>query len=118
MKRNHTEINKDSFICHICDKVETSSKDLKSHLKTHSYKTVKYKCEDCEFVGTRKETMDVHSGKCHAENFECGLCEFPTNNLEDLETHLFTCEMYECNACYERRTRLADLIDHLIKRKA
>ena len=23
------------------------------------------------------------------------------------------CKMYECNVCYERRTRLADLIDHL-----
>ena len=113
MKRKHTEINEDTYICHICDKVEKSNKDLKAHIKTHAYKIVKYKCEDCEFVGARKETMNVHLGKCHSGNFVCGLCEFTANTLEDLETHLFTCEMYECNACYERTSRLADLMDHL-----
>ena len=42
---------------------------LKKHMKTHSYKEAKFKCEDCEFVGQCRETMEVHMGKAHTDNF-------------------------------------------------
>ena len=55
-----------------------------SQLKIHSYKEAIFKCEDFEFIGESKYTMDVYSGKHHVEDFECGLCELNTKTLEDL----------------------------------
>ena len=48
---------------------------MKRNLKNHSYKEAKFKCEDCAFIGQRHESMDVHVGKYHTDNFECVLCE-------------------------------------------
>ena len=48
---------------------------MKKHMDSHSYKEAKFKWEDCEFVGQRFESRDVHMGKSHTDHFECGLCE-------------------------------------------
>ena len=44
-------------------------------MKTHSYKRLYHKCEDCDFCGTNAMSMEVHLGKANSESFECGLCE-------------------------------------------
>ena len=81
MKRKHTKVDSTYPInCHICEKELKTSNDMKRHLKTHSYKNANYKCEECDFVGRRKETMDVHVGQAHSENYECGLCEFKASD--------------------------------------
>ena len=41
--------------------------------------------------------MEVHLGKHHSEKNECGLCDFEAGNLENLETHLNTCEFFQCD---------------------
>ena len=64
--------------------------DMKKHMKTHSFKEAKFKCEDCDCVGQSRETMEVHIGKTHTDNFECGLWEQTFGNIEKLETHLKT----------------------------
>ena len=33
------------------------------------------------------------------ENIECGLCDYPAKDLENLNLHLTTCEIYECMQC-------------------
>ena len=45
--------------CDLCDQDLENEKGLK---KTHSYKEAKFQCEDCEFVGKTRETMNVHVG--------------------------------------------------------
>ena len=67
-------------------------------MKTHTYKD-KYsgkelngfKCETCSF--------NAHHGKSHGELFECGLFEFKAKSFDNLELHLKTCEIYECEEC-------------------
>ena len=59
--------------------------------------------------------MDVHIGKKHTENFECGLCEFEAGEIEALNMHMFTCEIYLCETCDINFTTLADLKEHLMK---
>ena len=44
-----------------------------------------------------KKNMEVHLGKHHSEKYECGLCDFGAGSLENLETHLNTCEVFQCN---------------------
>ena len=54
-------------------------------MRSHSFKEAKFKCEDCDFVGQSRETMEVHIGKSHTDNFECGLFElyWKTRNSPD-----------------------------------
>ena len=88
---------------------------MNKHMKSHSYKHIEYKCEECEFFSDSKLVMDVHIGKKHSENFECGLCEFEAGDMEALNIHMFTCEIYLCETCDINFITLADLKEHLIK---
>jgi hypothetical protein len=40
--------------------------------------------------------MKVHLGKHHSEKYKCGLCDLETASLENLETHLNTSEVFQC----------------------
>ena len=53
--------------------------------------------------------MEVHAGKLHSEIIQCGLCDYKTKDLANLETHLSTCEIYECDRCYFRVTQIGDI---------
>ena len=118
MKRKHTAFSADKFplTCDLCDETVKCKKELKAHRLTHSYIEVKYKCADCEFVGENDESMHVHIGKAHSEKLECGLCEIEIDTLENLETHLITCEIYECNHCYFSSKNLSQMKTHVISR--
>ena len=73
-------------------------------MQSHYYKLASWKCVDCDFVGGCKETMQVHS-----ETLECSLCEYEAMSLENLETHLFTCKIYECGQCSLKGKSLKEL---------
>ena len=57
--------------------------------------------------------MQVHNGKCCVSNIECGLCGMEAETLENLETHLASCEVYECEECEIRHTKLSDIKVHI-----
>ena len=78
---------------------------MKLHMKTHSYKPIDYQCAECDFLGATETTMEVHNGKQHSENIECGL-------HESLDIHLGTCEIYKCDRCNLIFTNLTDLKIH------
>ena len=44
--------------------------------------------------------MEVHIGKYHTDVFECGICDYIADTEENLDIHLFTCEIYECTGSY------------------
>ena len=69
-------------------------------MKGHNDQVAKFKCVDCEFVGTNEYTMEVHIGKYHTDVFECGICDYIADTEENLDIHLFTCEIYECTGSY------------------
>ena len=73
---------------------------MKKHIKTHSYRQAKFKCEECDFVGGSQMTIEVHLGRAHSEQFEFGICEYKA------KIHLFTCETYICNNCDKRMNNL------------
>ena len=57
--------------------------------------------------------MEVHVAKCNVEKFECGLCEDTFVEEKDLDTHLRTCEIYECSDCWKRLKNLSDIKKHI-----
>ena len=76
--------------CDLCDYEMENNKELKQHMVTHSYKRVDFQCEECDFGGKNPYTMEVHTGKKHC------LCQYVAKDLETLDTHLFTYEVFEC----------------------
>ena len=61
--------------------------------------------------------MEVHVGKCCYNLPMCGLCDQNFTNLEMLETHLNTCEIYECGNCDKRCKLLSDVKEHVTDEK-
>ena len=86
-------------------------------MKSHSYREAHYKCEECDFVGESEITMEVHLGKVHSDKYECGLCDFEAMTLENLELHLFSCEVYKCNYCEKKFKCIKDVKDHIEEMK-
>ena len=77
MNRKHKQDEWMSFpvSCELYDYEVKDKMDMKKHMIKHSYKTINYQCEECDYCGENKETMAVHVGKEHSELFECGLCD-------------------------------------------
>ena len=86
LTRKHTIISATGYPrkCELCNKQFNNPNDFKKHMKSHSYKEAKFKCEDCDFVGKCAETMDVHMGKTHTDSFKFSLCENSFENLKNL----------------------------------
>ena len=57
-------------------------------MRTHSFRRIEYKCEECDFCGDSELAMVVHNGRMHSESYECGLCNFVAQDLEALDIHL------------------------------
>ena len=117
MRKKHTsrETEKYPIKCDLCEEQIETSVDLKKHMKRHSILGANFKCADCDFVGESELTMDVHNGKYHSENFECGICGYIGKSLDDLELHLFTCEIYRCRKCDEVSKSLSELRKHALE---
>ena len=76
-------------------------RDSKVHSYTHSFtitgKNI-HQCKNCDFETNNLNSIEVHVGGCRELNFECGLCGNGFETKVDLETHLRTCEVYECDS--------------------
>ena len=112
----HNPVQSDSTLypkkCEVCEKEMNNKQEMQRHLKTHSYKRAQFKCEECEFICERELTMEVHLGKFHDNNFECGLCGFLANSEDNLNMHLVTCEIYICDRCHKRFKTISELKSH------
>ena len=56
--------------------------------------------------------MEVHLARLHGENFECSLCDYTSKDLETLDIHLGTCEIYKCGICGEKILKLTNIKTH------
>ena len=100
---NTTTISVKNFKCNKCDFNKHSEQGLKTHEKIkHTEKTkplsskeTSFECLDCDFLGKSKETIEVHNGIMYSDKFKCGLCEILFDDVQKLETHLTTCEVYK-----------------------
>ena len=102
--------------CSLCEKYLDSCKELKKHMRTHSYKYCQFKCELCEFIGGDDLEMEVHAARMHGIKFECGLCDYEAEDLEKLDIHLKTCEYYRCEICKEKIWQFTNIKTHFKKK--
>ena len=117
MKRKHTEIDNEQFpkSCELCDKILKSKSQLKVHLQEHSYKLISYQCSFCNFIAEDRVDIDIHIGKEHEKNIQCGLCAVIVKDIAELETHLAMCEIYKCEKCGDVFKNLKDLKVHFLE---
>ena len=117
IKRKHEHLEEEGFpkVCEFCDYKCFNKQSMVDHLTEHSFRNLKLKCEDCDFLSEDKLSLEVHAGKKHSGNFECALCGFSGSDLEHLETHLHTCERFTCTYCHKNTTfsNIPDLKSHL-----
>ena len=87
------------------------------HRNKHSYSSNKDEtenmCNKCDCESSTIETMEVHIGKQKVQYYECGLCDFKFEELDRLNTNLFSCEIYECGECYYRHKNLREVKEHV-----
>ena len=125
MKRKHTKYSEEDKQekCDVCnEKFEDCSgkawnkKRVEEHRFSHSYECsskLNYKCKECEFWGQNRLTMDLYIKMFHSEKITCGLCDLEVYNLQDLEIHSTTCEIYKCFVCENIYKTLSDIKQHL-----
>ena len=58
----------------------------------------------------RRHEKATHIREMHT--FECNVCEFRSNNKEELDIHILTCEMYFCSLCGYKHKRLSEMKTH------
>lgn len=61
IERKRQKLEKNSFICDVCDKVYKHKRTLHRHLHSH-FST--FRCEKCNKTYTRKTTLNRHKEKC------------------------------------------------------
>ena len=59
-------------------------------------------------------THEVHMGKAHSRNYECGICDIELGNLGALELHLVTCETYKYRYCHHKERNVSDIKNHAL----
>ena len=79
-------------------------------------------CELCTLLANQAESFNFAPvedvGGCRELDFECGLCGNGFEYKVDLETHLRTCEIFECDTypCWLRMKNLSDMKKHIIEK--
>ena len=51
----------------------------------------------------------------HSETITCGLCDYEATNVENLETHQFTCETFKCSVsdCKKLVRSVSEIKQHI-----
>ena len=86
---------------------------IDEHRLSHSYTSgseLKFKCEECNFWGPNRLTMEMHIRKKHSETISCGMCML---EVKSEETHLVTFQIYNCNECRTKFTTVSDIKKHI-----
>ena len=111
------------YSCVDCDELFDDLRDSKVHSYTHFFTITEkniHKCKNCDFETKTLNSIEVHVGGCREINFECGLCGNGFEYKVDLETHLRTCEIFECDSfpCWLRLKNLSDMKKHITEKHA
>ena len=112
----HSKIDFEEFpaACDICEKVLQNENELKKHKKLlHTYHSVRYQCNECEFLANEVETLNVHFGIKHTN--KCGLCDKIFESSALLITHLTKCEIFMCSnsGCRDYFEKLTEMKEHI-----
>ena len=112
--RKHTNYTENGvpLKCEICEKEFKNEKDMKDHMISQSYYKsdfLEFKCDECEFWGPNAQTMKKHFQRLHSENVACGICSLEMKDIETLDIHTSTCEIFKCSWCDNSFNNVSDI---------
>ena len=79
------------------------------------YLIVRKDTPKCDFFCETQSEMELHIGRKHSDQLECGICNYEADNLENLTIHLATCEIYKCEDCELKVKTLNEVKNHVEK---
>ncbi|XP_028402348.1 zinc finger protein 681-like isoform X2 [Dendronephthya gigantea] len=104
-------------VCHKCNKVFGTAKELRRHLPRHKISKKVYECEICYRTFTQsnhlKQHMPVHSGE---KPFKCPQCDMTFTRSSSLTRHQIIhsgSKPYQCKICSKGFNRNGNLKDHM-----
>mgnify|MGYP002803997534 CR=1 FL=1 len=104
-------------VCHKCNKVFGTAKELRRHLPRHKVSKKVYECEICYRTFTQsnhlKQHMPVHSGE---KPFKCPQCDMTFTRSSSLTRHQIIHsgnKPYQCKICSKGFNRNGNLKDHM-----
>ncbi|XP_062528394.1 zinc finger protein 62 homolog [Bombyx mori] len=115
--QRHADIK--TLSCEICGSRYYTISDLCNHKRNVHFKDSKvYKCDLCEYVANKNETIKKHRAKHTGANIPCLVCGV---FLENEETYLLhqkrhTDKQFQCTLCEKSFYRKRYLNDHMRKK--
>ena len=113
LKRHLAEIHNigDVFQCNQCDYKTggpTSRSKMKNHMASHSNEK-NFQCDQCEFSGNTKASLDQHLRRHNAPKYLCNECDYKSTDSGNFSAHrtvkhgsvVLSCE--DCN--YNTKSR-------------
>ena len=96
ISRKHTKYdeNLSSYKCEFCGNEYGNGTDLKEHMFQHPFK----RCDQLKW-GPNEHTMKMHMYRNHSKIVACAMCNFEAKEENFLDTHTFTCEIFNCHYC-------------------
>ena len=132
--------DKNEYTCLECKEVFDSSSKLKKHQEELNHRLQKgkllekkdlFKCPDCEFTTSRKDSLLRHQGLKHgsfrkdfdaidetlkdSDNWTCSICNKTFTNEAEIERHVISCKEKKCKFCDKKFTLRSNLKRHIEK---
>ncbi|CAH1785843.1 unnamed protein product [Owenia fusiformis] len=90
-KLRHEKLGIKQYLCEVCGKKFTSFFQKEIHYRTY-HKGKGYKCEHCDKLLPRKDSLILHTRIMHThkniKKYQCHLCEYCSNIMGNLRLHL------------------------------
>jgi hypothetical protein len=79
-----------TFTCDKCDKVLSTKKNLKVHIKSVHDKIKDVKCDKCDYVCSTNGSLKIHIKQMHDKirDFKCDKCDYVSSSNNALKRHI------------------------------
>ena len=104
--------------CPFCEFTTNSEQGMKVHKKRkHTVQSFLKTCSLCDktfksYHKFRDHKFEHTSWNRSKNTYSCGLCDVEFENIEDLEVHLTTCEIYQCRYCTKKEKTVSEIKKH------